>query len=762
MSLSPYPRFFDYIKILIILKVYAGLIGIVFADTTDHFNDETSRRLNQMSSSSQNPEEHDGIDSSSSQVLSDILGREFSDQIRVQVELDYTDFFDDVHHAYVHRNQFEYSTLMREELMDIHYQLPKVCIVRQTMLNAWSMTHAFDGLESLWIAYHDCSVEGRTNDEWLARLKNISNLNRTLYYDDLPAAHLSQHITQYNGFTERSIRSEAARQILDSFLTIPLIESNDLTLAEILYHPEVETGLCALPIRYNQHGDVAIEELVRTAMCAMPGVLSHPNAMNMMCEQLDHEIHSAGFNGMNVGHAFSNMQPSGSTSNQATTPQNYISGAFGANSSIGETGVTQLSDFCNGAIASRYAMSSVMSRLNSFTFNECAGENTPNFLKSVRIAELVKDCFENDIEAHVSIADEIAYAGGYKPDEEGSIRRSLYEFDQTIEDRRQHLVDNTPLQDTIYLGSILNFLATVFIFTPRPGIETGQRGAKFGASVADQIDRYELEDALQEAEQAESEAVGLENEAKLASKRAQAAIEKAKASPNDSELTNQAAQAINAEYKAKADAQKAREKANKKWQKVKELKSHNRSPDSEESFPLDLNNPACRELEQMGSWNGQVSLFDTIFFRGQDGTQIDPHVVYPSPDEAESSLGMNLCLPITQSEFTRSSSCRVPILCAPGSDLNNNCECVTTSAGRFQNYCHEVNCPEGEMPIPAGYGQCICEQDEEADGRGPRPLPIGLTSEDESFENDNARFGNSRYNNSEQINEFGSRDTSQL
>ena len=138
---------------------------------------------------------------------------------------------------------------------------------------------------------------------------------------------------------------------------------------------------------------------------------------------------------------------------------------------------------------------------------------------------------------------------------------------------------------------------------------------------------------------------------------------------------------------------------------------------------LDLNNPACRELADLGLINGKGKPFWDEFFSRQPGR--DPRVENVHPDDIrydEESDGLRC----RGQGHSRGARCNTLILCSEGSVLEpETCTCQQDLASPSpSDACVATRCGPGRVAIPVGLRVCLCTAKTASEDELPPSGPI--------------------------------------
>jgi hypothetical protein len=146
---------------------------------------------------------------------------------------------------------------------------------------------------------------------------------------------------------------------------------------------------------------------------------------------------------------------------------------------------------------------------------------------------------------------------------------------------------------------------------------------------------------------------------------------------------------------------------------------------------FDPNNPACRQLAQMGLAQGQraADFWNQAFGRGpyHVGGAVDP-----TPDGGGTATGAGDlgCDAVGLDIQVQGAPCANLVLCDEGMVLDADCRCVRPNVRVINpSGCYGTLCPEGTSAIPVGVNQCICM----ADAGPPGGIPTGPTPSPDPF-----------------------------
>jgi hypothetical protein len=285
-----------------------------------------------------------------------------NDQPRLKNEVP----FAQIHEAYLKRDGVRYTALSRRALGEAHRLLPAECIVRQAELIQYASAHGFDGLESLWLMYQDCAAASHDPYVRKQRVENARSFNKAYHYKGEAAPQLPHRVARWNSLMERAVRGEALRVLLAHFAKLRPEDSGHMNHADLLAQRAVRAELCGLPLRPNQHGAVALSEILRHGQCLLQGVSGGTFGVKQLCRTL-----SAG--------------------------EEREMAALAAMSS---EELDSLRAFCEGRAAGAGLSGVGMDALDSFSSDLCVMGNSNDMAQFQSVGQLMADCYSSDSAAN--------------------------------------------------------------------------------------------------------------------------------------------------------------------------------------------------------------------------------------------------------------------------------------------------------------------------------------------------------------------------
>lgn len=595
-----------------------------------------------------------------------------------------------IYAAYRERDEPTYTRLTRGALREARRLLPGMCIQRQRELVAVARVLGFDGLEPLWLIYQDCAAQDRGAALIEARKANVQALREALRYAGEPAPQLPLRVSHWNSLFERGVRGEAVRKVLQGYAQADPARAQSWSLRSALAQSQVKADLCNMPPRFNQHGKIAVPELLRLGQC-LTGAIGPAD----ICDKL----------GLGQGQG-------------GTTVGGNLPG-------MSQADTDRLGDLCEELGAGAGAVGGGMDLLDGFSTDQCAGEDETYLYETEEIVQLIQDCYMSDDQGN-------PFALG--PADVGIVRNTVIEWENagtanafiTVGEGKEgdhyHGTGNTPDEARERLDQQLEDASAGAptdaegnaILKDQQWEETNSDGSK--TQVQEKVTRSPEGSIITETNRTNSDGSS-SSEWRKENKDGSSETRRVGVDKDGNSTT----------YESQTDKD-----GNTTFKQTDRDKDGNvtgtaegtiGAPDNKsgDENHFDPHNPACQELATLGTMPGsnRGKFWDDMLERGRP---VDPRKIYPHPDDAGSEEEP-LCGAPGIGNTNAPAKCNTPVLCDEGSQLDENCQCSRQMSGTIAlQGCFAADCPPDTIPTPMGMNGCRCSSGE-APPEGPPPLP---------------------------------------
>jgi hypothetical protein len=584
-----------------------------------------------------------------------------------------------------------YTPRLRAKLDHIASMAPAACVTEQANLVQESASAGMDGLETVWLAYQDCASQSRSRVVRRGVQANAVALKATLHYAGSIAYQLPQWSMTYHGMLAREIRGEALRAIMYTLVKAEPHYWGLASSARILRLPEVETALCNVPARRNGHGDKAYSEILRQGHCAIPVVAD-------MCE--------AARNGEAI--AFPEL------ASHEVDKLAVLCDSSATGSGLGSSGIDTFSGFVEGG---------------------CLGSAEDGIAEAsagidvIGLAEAMQDCYGS-----AAGGDPIASGGTFHgSDLIGTKGPGLYIWrgsDGSV--HQMYLTENgqyiplpiLPVGESTYdRGDGTTTATTVAaggtVFSDTTGTVENSDGS---TTTVDETVITDSNGTHTWSEQTTTYPDGRHRDTVSESYHDSNGNGTYTSVTNVYDANGNLVGTIETTSTTSTDEDD--DQTTTTTTTVTDEEGNKGTitgtEDSGVEPGLDLDNPACQELIELGYVGPDGHSRPDLVALLERGVK-DPRVVYPGPDDIDPQTGEDPC----DSSYLQSGiACNLPVLCVDG--MSNGCTCDSPGAGfdRLRaSGCDSANCPPGSYAVPTSGFACTCmteeQQSGEDDPRGP-------------------------------------------
>lgn len=598
-------------------------------------------------------------------------------------ELD--DRFESLHAAYIAADNEAYTPLLRASLRHGRRLTPSECESARQRLVARAADRPFDGLEPLWLLYQDCAANGDHAEIGAAREVTHQAMSDRLHFAlDEPHPQLFQRVSHYNSRLERGVRGDSMRALVAAHLAMPAASGARATFHQVLRNPAVVGDMCSLPLRLDQFGDIAEAELLRAGACA-----------------------------------------TGASNNRDICNRLFGPGGDASSLTLAQADVDRLAALCDRLGGAGQSASGI-DLLDGFSTDWCESEDQ-GWISTADIAQLTMDCFFGD-------------AG--HPVADGGVTSA--NFDKHLNRIVTWELDEAVFEASLTLGTSPEDIDAFYLAV---GSTPEEAHAKLMAQIAaDTGNAWDIEvdgdtTILNRTDQVETDEGIVTIETEII------------AGPDGSGQTQQLVTFPDGRSEHYTKITKSDQTS---WEKYTSLDSDGKKVSetiittdadgnqivtvfdadgnvvSEQTIPADKTSPgegqwdpqneACQELMllDIGPAGKRSTTFDELYERGAGPR---PEVVNPVPDDPANWEQEPSCGAAGLGGTTQRSQCSSLVMCAEGSELDEQCQCVPPDGGGEPpgRGCLSFMCEDGTAPIPVGAFGCSCESGEEPATLPPQP-----------------------------------------
>lgn len=642
--------------------------------------------------------------------------------------------FSELHEDYLEASR-DYVPRLRATLRHGRRLLPSECLAAQSQLVSFGAQHGYDGLEPLWLLYQDCVSTAPIFAVGLARAANYADFQAGLSFElSDPHPQVYARVSHYNSRIDRGIRGDALRSVLEGHAAMGMAGSA-VSLHGLLDTPSIQAGLCELPTRLDQSGQIANPELLRLATCAA-GVGSN--------------LHDA------CGELFGNS-PAGvlAIPDLSLADNGRLEGLCDnlAGSTGASTGGTDMldgfaTDWCMGEAGGRVSAEEVPGLIMDCYFgNDGAspvadgGVTSANF--DTFLGEIVNWRGAGHDYATLTTPDGHYQAVGGTPEEARAELRNQLSADpssgaSTDENGSVHINRNTPnaAGGTDSFQSSSNpdgSSSSLRQSTNGDNQTTSSRRTERGAdgSTKTTNESYEYNDAKDLTKKTSNTQTRKPDGSSSSTSKTESYGYDADGEPTTKTVTETTTT-------TDADGNTTTTTKTTTYDGDDNIISESSSPPASTTTPgtegaYDPLNPACQELEALGIGHGSRSeMFDELYDRGSGPA---PEEVYPSPEDDSEWEDAPNCGAVGLGGHGQQPHCASPVMCLEGTALGEDCLCGAMEVGAAPpaRGCIEAVCADGTVPVPIGGVGCMCESEGSSEPPVPPPHPFALAEATEEM-----------------------------
>jgi hypothetical protein len=628
--------------------------------------------------------------------------------------------------AYFAGDTRRYHVLLDQVIDDTRHSTPRQCVAKLERV-ARVAPSGLDGLESVVLGYQDCAAASRDPRVAERRAMAHSRVQAAMQFRAAPTPGLLQHLGRYDGMIARSVRSDASRVLLSGLFRRPSTFSAGATLADLEGFLDVRFGLCGLEPMRNQFGEIATQEVLRMVECALGDGPAGTGLIEAACQAMN-ATRAATSSGM--GSPVPALTPPPDPFTSAVQWMSASDVRIDVNGRDLARLASLLANFCS---RSGGPFSTDDDALAASSPDSCVVGRREEVLAYGEIARLMNACYGDP-------------AGGSTDgpfDGDGALGGTPYdrERDRILAEEKKHeaaieamrgVLGFLPEEAARPLDGALNWLSADHKY------EAGQRledlTNRDGAII--EGDEIPVSGGPQGSalEQLKGEVSG--PVAFITQKTERPLDSNDKSFRDEITYHNQDGSTETHTYVGSKDGTEITVTVEKRDKDGHVVSAP--APEGGRDFgpvgrPVDVGNPACRELARKGLVNGhrEVGFWDDLFGRGI--TPSKRRNQYPTPDDVDPTV-LSLMEPVrcmlAGADDSPSRRSCPPVLCEAGSSMISGCRCSSArpAALPIDVVSCAIRCVDGFHPRAVN-GVCMCESDADSPstycgGGGPQPGPF--------------------------------------